>query len=165
MRKLNKLLLLILLLISVHIICYARYYENIGLISGKAIIAEPVFKVEKVDTVKSLNVDRNTNNEEYSFIVKNYYTQNTNTRITETDLIFNIEIINLYDNFPVEYKLYDCSTGEELLQGESKTNDITINKGVKFENQYKLVICWKEKDNMSDIDNIDIVINASQKLN
>lgn len=78
---------------------------------------------------------------------------------------FNIEIENKNENFPIKIELFNLDTGEELLQGSDKTNTFIIKKNIIFENTYKLVISWQEKENMSAENDINILINSSQIKN
>lgn len=78
---------------------------------------------------------------------------------------FNIEIENKNENFPIKIELFNLDTGEELLQGNDKTNTFIIKKNIIFENTYKLVISWQEKENMSAENDINILINSSQIKN
>lgn len=162
----KKILILILFLISLSSISFAQYYENLGKIVGNAIIAEPIFKVESIPQIVISDFNKKTPNKEYYFVVKNYeVTEGSNKRITEVDFDFDIEIKNSDNNFPIKYELYDCSNGEEILNNLNKTERINVKKNIIFENKYKLVISWNTKEEMSSLDNIDILVNASQKNN
>lgn len=164
MKKIAVLIInFIILCIFLQLPSFARYYELLNNIVGRATIAEPIIKVENLqDTIKT-EVNKETTNKEYYFIVKNYEIDSfNNKRISEVDFYYDIEIKNYDDNFPVEYKLYDCDTGEELLNGNNISDKFEIEKNVEYERKCKLIINWNSKEEMSSIDDIDIIINVSQ---
>lgn len=144
----------------------ARYYESVAKIRGKAIIAEPIIRVEPLqDTIKT-EINKKSQIKEYYFIVKNYELDvNNQKRINEVDFICNIEIKNSNDNFPVRYELYDCEKNEEILNGKKISKDINIIKNMEFEKKYKLLVYWDDVENMSNSNDVEIVINVVQKNN
>lgn len=170
MKKIKKVLKI--LVISLIFICFylqlptfARYYESIENILGQGVIAEPIIIVENLSDTISMEVNKKTEVKEYNFIIKNYELDSSNNKkISEVDFCYDISIQNYDDNFPIEYELYDCITGEELLNGRNNSDKFQILKNVEFEKEYKLVVSWKDKNDMSSIDDIDIIINISQVL-
>lgn len=157
-----------ILIISVFIICYstpifARYYESLEYFSGKATIAEPIIKVENLQNTISMEINKEENIKEYKFVVKNYEVNNGKKRISEVDFLYDIEIRNSNNNFPVRYELFECETEEELLKGTNKIQNLEILKNVEYEKEYRLKVIWETKENMSDINDVDIVVTASQK--
>ena len=142
--------------------CYARYTELINSGSYYATIAEPYFVVIPIQETYVFEANKQNINKEYFFIVKNY--DDNNKKASEVDLEFDIEISLSNTNFPVSYKLFDCTTNEELLLDNSnKTQKIFIGKNILFERQYKLVTSWCDKQNMSENVEIYIIINSSQR--
>lgn len=143
---------------------FARYYESLNKITGKATIAEPIIKVENLQETIIENINKNSKEKEYYFNVKNYLiNEKNNKKITEVDFDFFIEIKNSDTNFPIKYKLIDCENSEELLNNKSITSKIHINRNVEFNKTYKLVIEWDDRENIQSVtDNIDIVVSVSQ---
>lgn len=167
MKKIRILVLIsILFFISSQNSVVARYYESILKINGRAIIAEPIIRVEALQDTIITEINKNSQIQEYAFVVKNYEIDSSNKkRINEVDFLYNIEIKNSNENFPIRYELYDCLTNEELLNNTSKSKEININKNVEFERKYKLLVYWNEIPNMSNHNDIEIIIKINQKNN
>lgn len=161
--KIKMILIISLLLISYSIPIFARYYETLESFSGKAIIAEPIIKVEPLQETIKMEVNKESVIKEYKFIVKNYEVSENIKRINEVDFLYDIEIKNSDENFPIKYELFEVETGKEILNGLNKVQGLEILKNVEYEKEYKLQVTWKNKENMSSENNIDIVITASQK--
>ena len=158
----------VILIVSLLLICYsrpifARYYESIELFSGKATIAEPIVKVEALQDTINMEVNKESNINEYNFIVKNYEINKGLKRINEANFLYDIEVKNSDNNFPVKYELFDCETGKELLNGSNKVQGMEIFKNIEYEKEYKLRVTWENKENMSETNDVDIVVSASQK--
>ena len=156
MKKLKKILIISIFLISIEINCFARYYENLEKIQTKA----PIIRIDKLEDTINLELNKKTEPKEYFFIIKNYEIDELNNkRISEVDFNYNIEIINSDNKFPVKYELYDCTTGEKV---ETK-NQYNIEKKKEYEKKYKLVVSWNNlQSEMSNTSDIDIVVNVSQ---
>lgn len=127
MKQKKKLKLIFL--ISLVIICFsnpifARYYETLQSFSGKATIAEPIIKIENLQDTIKMEVNKESNIEEYNFIIKNYELEENQKRINEVYFEYSIEIKNTCENFPIRYELYDVESGEELLKGTNKISRI-----------------------------------------
>ena len=60
-------------------------------------------------------------------------------------------------------ELFDCETGKELLNGSNKVQGMEIFKNIEYEKEYKLRVTWENKENMSETNDVDIVVSASQK--
>lgn len=143
---------------------WARYYENINKISGKAVIAEPIIKVIPLNNTIITDVNKLSNIQEYHFIIKNYETDlNNKKRVNEVDFLYDIEIKNSSNSFPIRYELYDISTNEELLKGDSKITNLIIEKNKEMEKEYKLKVYWEKKENMSSSNDIDVIVKVNQK--
>lgn len=124
-ERLKKIVISILLImIFFQIPALARYYENLKMVNAKGIIAEPIVQVELLQDTIVANVDKKNSIKECYFYLKNYLIENNNNnkRINEADFICDIEIKLTNLNFPIKFELYDCTTGEELLDG---TNIVT----------------------------------------
>ena len=137
MKKLKPKIKLIILVV-IFICClsnpiFARYYEILENISAKATIAEPIIIVEGLQDMIKTEVTKENVIEEYNFVVKNYIQTENAKRISEVDFLYDIEIKNSDENFPVRYELYDIETGEELLNGNNKIS--------RFRNFEKRRIC------------------------
>ena len=105
----NKLLLLIIifiLLLSFTNPIFARYYEILEMFSGKAIIAEPIVKIESLQDTIEMEINKETRIKEYNFVIRNYENIGNIKRINEVDFLYDIEIKNSSDNFPIKYELY-----------------------------------------------------------
>lgn len=119
----------VILIISFLVICFsnpifARYYEKFEYMSAKATIAEPIIKVENLqDTIKT-KITEDSKIEEYNFVVRNYEMENNEKRINEVNFLYDIEIKNSNENFPIRYELYDVETGEELLKESNRISRI-----------------------------------------
>ena len=165
MKKLKMKLILILsfLLISYSTPIFARYYECLESFSGKGVIAEPIIKVQALQNTINMEVNKESMIEEYSFVVRNYELNNNEKRINEVDFLYEIEIKNSDNNFPIKCKLFDVQTGEELLKGLKKVEGLEILKNVEYEKQYKLQVEWENKENMSRENSVDTLISARQK--
>lgn len=164
----KKLKLKTTLIISFLLICYstpifARYYEILEIFSGKATIAEPIIRVEQLQDTINSEINKEKEIEEYKFVVKNYEIDANGKRINEVDFLYDIEIKNSDENFPIKCELFDCESGKELLNGSSKVQGLEILKNVEYEKEYELQVEWENKENMSDESSVDIVITASQK--
>lgn len=151
--------------ILIPIIANARYFEKIENIKGKATIAEPIFKVEKLQETIVDTINKESSAKEYVFCIKNYVLENGNTtkRISQVNIAYTIEIINEKKNFPVKCELYEVGKNENLLNSQGKTKDIVISKDTEYLKTYKLVVSWENKEGtLEETDNIKIIVNASQ---
>lgn len=124
MRKKLKIIMIVNLFVFFVFVqepIFARYYDSIGKIIGKATIAEPIIKVEALQDTIIMEVNRKSNISQYNFVIKNYEIDSKNNkRINEIDFLYDIEIKNSTKNFPIRYELYDITTGMELLDGKDK---------------------------------------------
>lgn len=153
-----------IILIIVQTNSMARYYEILNMFSGKAIIAEPIIIVEKIQEPINIEVTKNMDIQEYYFKIRNYkLDEKSNKKITEVNFAVFIEIKNSNLEFPIKYELYDCENGEELLKGNNITDKIIVNRNKEFEKIYKLVVSWNDKETISgNLDEIEILVNGSQ---
>lgn len=157
-----RIISIIVILLIIPITSFAKYYEVVRSIEGSAVIAEPIVIVDKKQEKIISGFDKNTV-KEYYFVIKNYkYDENGNKKISEVDFLYNIEIKNSSNNFPVKYELYDCSSNEELLKGNNKTTDLLLPQNQEYENEYKIIVSWNDMENLDSQSEIDILINASQ---
>lgn len=164
----KKIKLKLILIISFLLICYstpifARYYESLEYFSGKATIAEPIIRVEQMQDAINMEINKENEIKEYNFVVKNYEISNDIKRMNEVDFLYDIEIKNSDENFPIKCELFEVGSGKELLNGTSKVQGLEIPKSVEYEKEYKLQVMWEDKENMSETNDIDIIITANQK--
>ena len=123
--KLMLIISLIILLIFSQKTVFARYYQALEKTSAKATIAEPIIKVEALQEAIIMEINKESEIKQYSFIIKNYELDSNNTkRITEVGFLYDIEIKNSSENFPIRYELYDVTSGEEILKGTNKVTRI-----------------------------------------
>ncbi len=161
--KLKIILIISFLLITYSTPIFARYYESLEYFCGRATIAEPIIKVESLQETIDMEINKETGIKEYRFVVKNYEVKENEKRINEVDFLYDIEIKNSDENFPVKCELFECESGKELLNGSNKVQGLAILKNVEYEKEYKLQVTWENKENMSGTNDIDIVVTASQK--
>ena len=116
---------ILILIITFPLVVNARYFEKIENIKGKAIIAEPIFKVETIQDTIIQTIDKETDIKQYVFKIKNYETENNGTskRVSQVDMLYNIEIINEKENFPIKIALYEINSTENLLKENKKTEE------------------------------------------
>ena len=152
----KKLLVISLILLMIPITTIASYNSSVNL-KVKSQIAEPILRIECLDNKVEKEFKKNSI-EEFNFAVKNY----TGDRISEIDFYYTIQIIIDNNNFPAEIELFD-SKENELLAGNLKTSKIAIYKNEEEYNQYKLVVKWKDKENLDSNANISIKIDAFQE--
>ena len=167
-KQMKRIKLKVILTISFLLICYstpifARYYENLECFFGKAIIAEPIIRVEQMQDTINIEINKENEIKEYRIIVKNYEIEANKKRINEVDFLYDIEIKNSDYNFPIKCKLFDVETGKELLNGTNKVQALEILKNIEYEKEYVLQVMWENKENMSAESAVDILITASQK--
>ncbi len=142
----------------------AQYNGILNKIFVNGTIARPIIVVEKLQDTVIAKMDKDSENKEYYFKVKNYIINQSKEKIiTEVDLNFSIEIKNSNSNFPIKYELYDCENEEKLLNGGDISEKICINKNIEFEKTYKLVVSWEDKNELvGNLDDIEIIVNIEQ---
>lgn len=139
------------------------YYEKLEKITVIANIAEPILDIEVLQEKIDLEINSQTNNKEFFFIIKNYREEKNVKKLTAVDLEFCIETEGTDKNFPIECKIYDCNNEKEIIE----TEKIKVNKNEEFESRYKLVIFCKEsmKNRNSEISDVNINIKVNGKYN
>ena len=162
LKKAKKLLIVSIFIISINICSFARYYEKIGAIQGRATIAEPIVIVEGLQDTISLEINKNTKPIQYCFVVRNYKTDSENNKkISEVDFFYNIVVKSSSTNFPVKFELYDFDSGEKI-SNESKFDML---KDVEYEKKYKLIVYWNDlQSEMSSLTDVSVLVNVSQKI-
>lgn len=164
-KKLKIVIFSIAILIVFQSSSFARYYESLKNIYGKATIAEPIVKVEALQEPIITEFNKNTQAKEYYFTIKNYeINSNNEKRISEVDFEFAIQIKNSENTFPIKYELYECDTGNEILNGNNTTEKIVMEKSKVFDKKYKLKVLWNSNiQAIAANDNIEIIVEAFQK--
>ena len=155
----KKIIPISILMFFIPISVFAIYNKAIDA-EGKGTIAEPIVILEKMEEPKVLQFDKNTI-QEIRFKVKNNYNCDSTLRINEVNMQYDILLQESNENFPIKYELYN-SKNEELLKGNKRVNNISINKNSEYEEEYKLVIKWKSVEIPSNDLNVGIKINAYQ---
>ena len=164
--KRKIIIFILILIITIPLIANARYFEKIENIVGKAKIAEPIFKVENLQDAIIQTVNKESVIKEYVFKIKNFELENNGSskRISQVDMLYNIEIDKRAANFPIQYELYEINSTENLLQDNKKTQDFKISKDLEYEKTYKLIANWQDREGILDADDIvEIKINATQE--
>ena len=158
-------MLTIILVIIISNISFAKYSSLISNIKCVAIIAEPIIICERDNVIKS-QFNKESVLPEYNFSIKNYLQDENRIKINEVDFFYNIEIVNSNENFPVEFELFDCETGNKIDLLENKTEFFNIAKGEKEDKKYKLLLKWNKsskQNKLSDFNNIKILVEVIQK--
>ena len=164
-NKYQSCFIIILIIILIPLVVNARYFEKLQNIRGKAFIAEPIFKVENLQETITETINKETQIKDYIFKIKNYelLQDGKNKRISEVDMEYNIQIVESDSKFPIMYELYELEDNKNLLDNTNKTVNYKISKNIEYEKTYKLVVCWKNKqENLSNEDVVKIVVNSSQ---
>ena len=159
----KKILAISILILLIPISAFAKYYEETSKVKTTGIIAEPIVRVQSLTENKNIQMYEETV-EEYNFMVCNFFEYDEDIRISELDFKYNLEVLNTSDKFPVRIELYN-SNNVEILNGGNISSDFFIHKDEKYEEQYRLVIYWDDKEDLADNTKINIKINAFQTQN
>ena len=168
MKIRNKLFILIFFIIIFIIllgnIVFARYYKKITNMQNSFSISEPIFKIENLSDYALFNeYNKYSGNKEYFFKVKNYELDGDVKRISEVNFFYTIKIINSNNYFPIRCELYDVDTNTLILRDAILTEKIFVAKDVEYEKNYKLSVVWDdEKEISGDMTNVNIEVNAYQ---
>ena len=157
-KKNITILLLFLIFFTTNAWAYYTSTEEINICGH---IAEPIIKVEPLQETIEYKINKNSEKKEYLFSIKNFENE-PNKKISEVDFEFYIEVKNSNNDFPINYKLYDCSSNQEILKENSMTEKINIYKNEEFNKIYKLEIFYQENLNSSDSTEVEIEINVNQ---
>lgn len=139
-------------------IILARYYERIGKIDLYMQIAEPIIQIEKQNTIVKKNHSQNKI-EEFYFEIRNY----NENKVSEIEFLYDIEIKNSNENFPIEYQIYDLNT-KEIIKENNENFQYKLEKNIKTSHKYKIIILWNRIGNYNGSTDIDIIINAKQNI-
>lgn len=165
MCKICGIVLIISIILLIPLVTYARYFEKIENIKGKAIIAEPIFRVENLQDKIVEVVNKESKIKEYIFEVRNYEVEpdGIEKRISQVDMEYNIEIKHEKNNFPIKCELYEVEKNENLLQQNNKTENFKTEKNKEYVKKYKLCVRWERKSEaLENSDNVKIIINSNQ---
>jgi len=122
-------------------------------------IAEPVIDIRK-DDILNTQIFENSLPIEYNFSICNY----KDDKINEVEFEYEIEINLSNEDFPVNYKLYDCNSDKyvSLIDGKSEIMDLKANE--KECRKFILYFEWKELEEfLSDEVKVDLKVSAVQK--
>lgn len=157
-KLLNKIpvILLAVVLLQITSLSNSKYSTNIEQ-KGKAVIAEPIIILESFE-----NDDKFVNKLdfplEYQFKIKNY----NDNKINEVDFLYNIEVIESNSNFPIKYKIIDTTNNKEIALNNNITENLKIQKQVKDEKTFKIILEWEEKENMPEEIDLKLKLNLKQ---
>jgi hypothetical protein len=154
----NKIIIIMCLILLILTTGVTAYYKSTEYIEISAKIAEPIIKVEPLQDTVKYEIGKNSEKKEYLFTIKNY----ENNKISEVDFEVKIEIKS-NNNFPITYNLYDCSSNEEILNGNTKVEKLNVLKDEKFDKTYKLEVYCEDVNKVSGITEIEIEVEAIQK--
>lgn len=158
-KLLNRILIIIFVILTLQItsFCNSKYSTNL-IKNGKAVIAEPIIILESFENDSKL-VNKLNFPLEYYFKIKNY----NDNKINEVDFLYNIEIIESNNNFPIKYKIIDALTNEEINLNNNITENFKISKMLKEEKEYKIILDWEEnEEEMPETVDFKIKINLEQ---
>ena len=83
--------------------------------------------------------------------------------VNKVEFDYVIEIENSVDNFPVNYQLMDCETGQQIQLIDGKSEILHIQKSLKESRKFKLLFEWRELEKMADDLQIKLKINVIQR--
>ena len=156
-KRRAKLIIILLFIIMMVLIGYSvSKYKLLITENGTGIIAEPIIVFEKDDKINT-EFNKKLGILEYNFKIKNYNEE----KVNEVDFLYNIEILENNLDFPVEYKLINLTTNEEIEIIDNKTKEFFIGKAEKEEDIYKLEVKWLDKNLDVYSDTLQIAIKAN----
>lgn len=158
-RLSNKITIVLIIIIILQIINFTNSKYNTKFFqNGIAKIAEPIIVFESFEEENKL-INKLDFPREYQFKIKNY----ENNKINEIDFLYNIEIIESNNNFPIKYKIFDVSNNKEIIVKNGITETLKISKEIKEEKIYKIILEWEEKEiEMSENLNLKLKLNLKQ---
>ena len=156
-RRSTKLVIILLFIIMMVLISYSvSKYKLLITKKGTGVIAEPIIVFEKDNKINA-EFNKKLGILEYNFKIKNY----SGEKINEVDFFYNIEILENNLSFPVEYKLINLTTNEEIEIIDNKTKEFFIGKSEKEEDIYQLEVKWLDKNLDVYSDSLQIAIKAN----
>ncbi len=153
----KKEIILLILLILIPIKVSAGYYEKIENIKLYFFIAKPILVIEKQQSEIVKNVYQKEKIKEFYFTIRNYEVNNNVKEISEVPFFIDMKIENSNQNFPIEYKIYDCENNEEITEDKK----IFIDKNIEFLKKYKVITSWKS-DAKNSYNETNIIFNIEQ---
>lgn len=158
-RLSNKITIVLVIILILQIINFTNSKYNTKFFqNGIAKIAEPIIVLESFEEENKL-INKLDFPREYQFKIKNY----ENNKINEIDFLYNIEIIESNNNFPIKYKIFDVSNNKEIIVENGITETLKISKEIKEEKIYKIILEWEEKEfEMSENLNLKLKLNLKQ---
>lgn len=161
MKKVTKILLIIMVLIIVDNISYAKFITRING-KGKVELKTPILVLENDDLIVG-QINKSHNSYQSEFCLKNYIEKTSS--INEINFEYSIKLIPSTLNFPVRYSLINVNTNEEIsLNDNLETDKISIGKD-KIEHKYRLIVSWEEFKKCEDVQeylDVKIKIKATQ---
>lgn len=164
MKKIEKIIMIsFFIVVFIPIISIGKYCKKITNIKVGFNLAEPIIEINSIQNTIKKDVIVGDKIEEFYFNVRNYK-KKADKIISEVKLSYNIEIkISNNDCYGIEYKLYDCENGEEVLKGKNITENIIVDANVEYEKQYKLIVKFNKEIKTNNL-NIDVVLNSTQEI-
>lgn len=160
-RKVLKILILIIILLIITNISYAKFITRIN---GKGLtkVKVPILVLENNEVITG-EISKKNNSYYQDFSLKNYL--ESTKQINEINFEYTIKLFLSTTNFPVNYQLINLDTNQEILFNENfETGKIQIGTD-KIMHRYRLIVNWSENYNNEIVDeNVDvkIKINANQ---
>lgn len=142
-------LILLLLFLLFGKLSYSKFRNNVSS-SGSAEIAQPVLVVDGDEKIKIDGIQDTT----YNFSVKNY----KGTNISETDLEYNIEIIN-DSKADLEFELIK-NKNEKIKLDNNMTETMKLKGITRNTDNYELTIKYKNNEAITE----DITGNVQIKV-
>ena len=161
MKNIKKKVLILLVIFTLTILpinSIAKYYEEIKNIKLYFYLAKPILKIEKSQNTIIKEISRKSEIENFYFTIKNYELINNEKVISEVPFFIDLELNNSNKNFPIEYKIYDCDTGNEIK------NKIFVDKNIEFEKRLKIMAIWNKNSQNSEYNETNIIFNVEQAI-
>lgn len=159
MPKIDKLLVIIILILLISIFCsdstfasYKNVYESEGSIE----IAKPIFNLVTSDVTDKINP---INDLEISFSVTNF----TNLETSDVSLKYYLTILFENSKLPLEYKLYR-KVNDALVDvsfENDKSESFVLDKDVKESQYFILSLSWNKSKTSYEYQNITDYVNIN----
>lgn len=156
MKRLVKIFLIILVVIIITNISFAKYITIIKG-QGKLQVREPILILSKKDVITG-EISKINNQYETEFTLKNYL--GSGEKVNEIDFEYIIKLIPSTNNFPAEYSLINSDTNEKLVLNEDlETEKMFIGTEKQIHN-YKLLVNWSSLSVYEPVEeNLEVKIN------
>lgn len=150
MKKLLKILYIIILIIIVANISYAKFMTKING-QGKAEVKQPILIFKKSDIING-QISKTNNLYENTFSFKNYF--ENSEKVNEIEFEYIIKILPSTLNFPVKYNLINLDTNTEVELNENFETEKIFMGTEKIIHNYKLKVSWDENLSASKVEEV-----------